>query len=162
MHAGEGADFVLSSGSYRLRSVLASDSPPSCRDFPVHLNYWAAVMGNHLFLCPPPPPPQHFYTFIQKGTCLLTCIYVCVNTHTQSRSCFCGTKAKRFCYISENKTQQAVLCLKLNEWLAILVCKYEVLMDTTAKVYMAEELQKQKCWLTGYYFLVTTPAKGQT
>lgn len=26
------------------------------------------------------------------------------------------------------------------------VCKYEVLMDTTAKVCMAEELQKQKCW----------------
>lgn len=115
-----------------------------------------------IYFCALPPPPQHFYTFIQKGTCLLTCIYVCVNTHTQSRSCFCGTKAKRFCYISENKTQQAVLCLKLNEWLAILVCKYEVLMDTTAKVYMAEELQKQKCWLTGYYFLVTTPAKGQT
>lgn len=26
------------------------------------------------------------------------------------------------------------------------MCKYEVLMDTIAKVYMAEELQKQKCW----------------
>ena len=76
MHAGEGANFILHSGSYRPRSVLASDSPPSCRDFPVHLNYCAAVMGNNLFLCLPLPPPGFLHTHTQRY--MLAHMHICM------------------------------------------------------------------------------------
>lgn len=59
--------------------MLASDSPPSCRDFPVHLNYWAAVMGNHLFLCPP-PRPAFLYTHTERY--MLAYMHVCMRKHT--------------------------------------------------------------------------------
>lgn len=121
LHAGKRGDFVLSSVSYRLRIVLVRNSHPTFKDFSVWI---IGVLWWGIIYSPPSlHSPCRIFTHLYREVPACSHAHIQICAHTQSRSCSCGTKAGRFCYISENKTWQAIIGLKLNEWLAILVCK---------------------------------------